>query len=268
MAMTNIEAVMGNQSVDELVTEALHSVRDMLGMKVAFVSEFRNGRRVFQYVDCAGSYAPIHVGGSDPLEESYCQRVVDGRLPELIKDACQEPEALKMPVTRALPVGAHLSVPIKFKDGSVYGTFCCFSPESDKTLNSRDIGTMRLFADLVAKTLERQSAQEIARNELKARLRAVLDEQRFISVYQPIINVAQNKAVGHEALTRFLTEPIRTPDKWFNEAGDVGLQEELELAAITKALGGLDHFPEATYVSLNVSPDTILKGSIGAVLEG
>ena len=38
-------------------------------------------------------------------------------------DACLNPEALTLAATRALPVGAHLSVPLRLKDGSVYGTF-------------------------------------------------------------------------------------------------------------------------------------------------
>lgn len=87
-------------------------------------------------------------------------------------------------------------------------------------------------------------------------------------VYQPIIRVDQHKVVGYEALARFSAEPVRSPDQWFNEAAEVGLQEELELAVIKKALQGLAHLPEDTYLSLNVSPETLLKGSVASVLEG
>jgi hypothetical protein len=96
-------------------------------MDVAFLSEFTDGQRVFRHVDSSLENLPVKVGGADPLEASYWQRVVDGRLPELIQDATAVPAAMELPVTRALPVGAHLSVPIKLKDGSVYGTFWCFS---------------------------------------------------------------------------------------------------------------------------------------------
>lgn len=254
------------QSVDAIICDTLHSVRTLLGMQVAFVSEFSDGRRIFRHVDSQPDFAPIQVGGSDPLEESYCQRVVDGRLPELLKDATLNAEALKLPVTTALPVGAHLSIPIRFSNGHVYGTFCCFSAHPDRTLNQRDLGTMRLFADFVSKILERESAATAGRNEITARLRTVLDGRRFTVFYQPIVNVVENKTVGYEALARFLAEPVRTPDIWFNEAFDVGLQEELELAVIEKALEGLAHFPEDTYLSLNTSPETILKGAIGTIL--
>lgn len=257
-----------HRSSQEIVAETLHSVRTLLGMEVAFISEFRDGRRVFRYVDSQGGNAPICVGASDPLEESYCQRVVDGRLPELIRDATQIPEALTLPATTVLPVGAHLSVPIRFSDGQLYGTFCCFSTIPDNTLNERDIRAMRLFAEVTGKLLEQQVAEEEAHNELTNRLRAVLDAERFTMVYQPIVHVAQNKVVGYEALTRFTTKPVRTPDQWFTEAAAVGLQEELELAAIKKALQGLAHLPDDAYLSLNVSPETLLNGSVASVLEG
>lgn len=257
-----------HRSSHEIIMETLHSVRTLLGMEVAFISAFTDGRRVFCYVDSQEGAAPISVGASDPLEESYCQRVVDGRLPELIQDATQIPEALTLPATTALPVGAHLSVPIRFSDGQVYGTFCCFSTFPESTLNDRDIRVMRLFAEMTGKILERQVAEEEARNELVTRLRAVLDDELFSMVYQPIIRVGQHKVVGYEALTRFSAEPVRTPDLWFNEAAAVGLQEELELAVIKKALQGLAHLPEDAYLSLNVSPQTLLKGTVESVLEG
>lgn len=253
---------------DEVVIESLRSVRSLLEMEVAFVSEFKRGRRIFRYIDSGRPDIPLTVGGGDSLEESYCQRVVDGRLPQLIQNACEVQEALTLPVTQALPVGAHLSVPIRFRDGHVYGTYCCFSTYPDYKLGERDLRTMRLFADMVGKVIERQVTAEQAEDQLVARLKRALDNDGFASVYQPIFNLAEEKVVGYEALTRFLIEPVRTPDKWFNEAASVNLQEELELAAIKKALQGFHRLPEHTYVSLNASPATVLKGSIGNVLAG
>lgn len=255
------------QSADEIIRDTLHFVRTLLDMEVGFVSEFNNGRRYFRYIDSRVGFAPICVGGSDPLELSYCKRVVDGRLPELMQDATQNPEALSIPATAALPVGAHLSVPIKFSDGRVYGTFCFFSRTADQTLNERDLRTLRLFADFVAKILEKDAAASAVRDEIRLRLRAALDGKHYRIWYQPIISVAENTVVGHEALTRFLVEPVRTPDKWFNESLDVGLQKELEFAVIQQALHGLAQLPDKTYLSFNVSPATITGGALSRLLE-
>ena len=121
------------------IDRALRAIRLHLGMEVAFVAEFASGRRVFRYVD--SSYdGPVQVGGSNPLEESYCLRVVDGRLPELMPDAKAVPEAAAMAATHALPVGAHLGVPVRLSDGRLFGTFCCFSRRPDTTLTPRRSG--------------------------------------------------------------------------------------------------------------------------------
>ncbi|TDR76436.1 sensor domain-containing phosphodiesterase [Paludibacterium purpuratum] len=256
-----------HSTVDETIMDTLHSVRTLLGMQIAFISEFKDGRRIFRFVDSAEDLPPlVCVGNSDPLEESYCQRVVDGRLPELIRDARQNAEAMTLPVTAALPVGAHLSVPIRFSDGHVYGTFCCFSLAPDATLNERDIRTLRLFAEMTCKLMEQQIEQSHSHQLIVDRLQDTLDAERFNIVYQPIIHIAQHRIVGYEALSRFSAEPIRSPDIWFNEAAEVGLQEALELATIRKALQGLIRFPDDTYMSLNASPATILKGSLDALL--
>ena len=259
--------ISNHRTAEETIREALHSVRTLLGMEIAFISEFKDGRRIFRYVDSAENRPPIvKVGNSDPLEESYCQRVVDGRLPELIRDAQQIPEALTLAATTAVPVGAHLSVPIRFSDGSVYGTFCCFCTSPDASLNERDIRTLRLFAEVTSKLMEQQIEESHNHRAIVDRLQDTLDADRFNIVYQPIVQVAQHRIAGYEALTRFLAEPIRSPDQWFNEAADVGMQASLELAAIRKALRGLSRFPEDTYMSLNASPATVLKGSLDAVL--
>nr|WP_218645224.1 EAL domain-containing protein [Aquitalea sp. LB_tupeE] len=238
-------------------------------MQFAFIAEFKDGRRVFRFVDRAADAPPILcTGGSDLLEDSYCQRVVDGRLPELMQDARQNPEALTLPVTMALPVGAHLSVPLRFSNGFVYGTFCCFSLFPDVTLNSRDIRTLRLFAEMTGKLMEQQLERNHSHQLIVQRLQEVMSAGEYNIVYQPIVQLARHEIIGYEALTRFSGEPVRTPDVWFNEAAEVNLQEELELVTISKALQGLTHLPGDTYLSLNASPATIVKPSLTRLLAG
>lgn len=255
-------------TTDEVLGDALHAVRTELGMDVAFVSEFDQGRRWFRQVDPRDRACPVQVGGSDPLEDSYCQRVVDGRLPGLIRDAMQLPEARALAATAALPVGAQLSVPIRFSDGSVYGTFCCFSHRANPALDERDLRTLRILADFAGHLLEPQVRARRARERLAWQIDTILGGRQFDIAYQPIVDVEHERVVGHEALARFTAEPARTPDQWFAEAAGVGLRERLELGVIEAALEGLGHFPDHTYLSLNVSPETILARALGRVLAG
>src|SRR4051794_18709386 len=98
------DARTSNASIDQILQDALRSIREHLGLEVAFISEFLDGRRFFRYVDSTLEKPPIRVGDSDPLDQSYCQYVVDGLLPQLIHDATCIPLALTLPVTTALPV--------------------------------------------------------------------------------------------------------------------------------------------------------------------
>jgi EAL domain-containing protein (putative c-di-GMP-specific phosphodiesterase class I) len=86
-------------------------------------------------------------------------------------------------------------------------------------------------------------------------------------VFQPICTLG-GKTVGAEALARFRAAPRRGPDRWFAEAEEVGLRCELELAAVKAALAEVPSLPPEIYVSLNVSPNTVLTADLRKLVEG
>ena len=145
-----------SQSAERNLSNILRAVRTHLGLEVAFISEFVAGKRVFRYIDAEGPEQLIKVGDSNPLEESFCQRVVDGRLPEIMPDAMRHPEACRLARAADMTIGAHVSVPIRLKSRNVFGTFCCFSANPDETLNERDLAMMRIFAELVANQIDQE----------------------------------------------------------------------------------------------------------------
>ncbi len=250
------------------VPDILHAMREHLKMEVAFVSEFTRGRRVFRYVDSSWAKNPVRVGEGDPLEDSYCARVVDGRMPELMNDARMNACAAELPVTFALPVGAHVSVPITLSDGAVYGTFCCFSRSADNSLNLRDVHLMRVFADLAGKMIERERAIDRNQHDMHERTMQVLREDTLNIVYQPIYDLEKGTITGFESLARFAPTPARSPDRWFSDAHTVGLGVELEMMAIEHALQLLPHLGEGLDLGINASPDTIVDPRLGQLLSG
>jgi GAF domain-containing protein len=192
-----------DQPLEEWLEPALRSIREHLGMDVAFVSEFKDGQRLLTHVDASNPNGPAKVGLSTPLEETYCQRVVDGRLPELIPDVSIVADAAEIPATKKLSIGAHLSVPIRLSDGQVHGTFCCFSHTPDHSLNERDLNIMRVFADLVSERISREIEARQAQKAKEERIRNVLSDGSISIVYQPIHSLTENKIVGFESLARF-----------------------------------------------------------------
>lgn len=90
------------------------------------------------------------------------------------------------------------------------------------------------------------------------RVQAVLSsDESVISVVQPIVDLASGRVVGHEALSRFMGEPRRGPDRWIAEASAVGLGIELEAECLRRALARRAELPEGTYLSVNAGPDLI-----------
>jgi GAF domain-containing protein len=135
----------------QAISLLLRRVREAFRMDVVFVSEFVGGLRVFRHVDAQPeAQGIVREGDSDPLELSYCQRVVSGRLPRAMPDAQQVEEAREIPATQAIPVGAHLSVPIVLAGGRVFGTLCCFSRQSQPGLGEADAQALEAVANLIA----------------------------------------------------------------------------------------------------------------------
>lgn len=260
----------GMVPVDETqvsLNQILRAVRTHLGMEVGFISEFHDGCRVFRHVESAHGKQCIEVGGSDPLEDSYCHWVVEGELPRLICDPRDHEFTARIAATETLPVGAHLSVPILLRDGRVYGTFCCFSRAPDRTLSQRDLATMEAFAQIASEHIQQLIDQGQERRAKRDRIEAVLREGNLAMVYQPAIRPAAPCVEFMEALARFRTMPNEPPDFWFATAHEVGLGQELELLAIRMAVAdGLSRLPDRMALSVNASPEVILNPDFASVV--
>jgi EAL domain-containing protein (putative c-di-GMP-specific phosphodiesterase class I)/CheY-like chemotaxis protein len=111
--------------------------------------------------------------------------------------------------------------------------------------------------DELASRLAREAEESEARQRQVHRIRRVLDGEGLSVVYQPIVDLESGRVAGLEALARFAAEPLRPPDAWFAEAAAAGLEGELDLAAVRRALDGLSGLPPDAFLSLNVSPRTI-----------
>ncbi|MBK0393527.1 GAF domain-containing sensor histidine kinase [Ramlibacter algicola] len=134
--------------LEPVIPSLLATVRATLAMDVVFVSEFVGGRRVFKHV-VTGDKPVIAASGSDPLETSWCQRVVDGRLPRFIPDTAVHYERGDVEPP-AFPIGTHLSVPIVLGDGQCFGTLCCFSFERRPAIQEGDLALLHAVARLLA----------------------------------------------------------------------------------------------------------------------
>src|ERR671917_1299153 len=101
----------------EDIVSMLSEVRRALEMDVAFVSEFAGDELVFRALEGdAGSFG-WREGQGFPLEESYCKRVLDGRIPRAVPDAKREDATKHLRVTSEADIGCYCAVPLALSDG-------------------------------------------------------------------------------------------------------------------------------------------------------
>ncbi|MFH6784232.1 MULTISPECIES: sensor domain-containing phosphodiesterase [Methylobacterium] len=269
-----MRSALGNHfgSADEQILSVLRSVRRHLAMDVGFVSEFVADNRIFRVSDAETVVNPIVAGTSDPLARSFCYYVAKGLMPELMHDAAEDPVAAQMPVTRDLPVGAHLSVPLRHDGGEPYGTLCCFSFTPDRSLTTRDLGILRVCADLVDAILSTDREAARAHEAKRRRVAEAIEAEAITMVFQPIYRTADGSLAAFEALARFPAAPgLRPgsgPDAWFADAAETGLGEALEFLALRQALGALAALPAGVKLSVNLSPAALASPRLAEALAG
>lgn len=237
-------------SVDAL----LRLVREQLDMDVAFVSRVDGETRSFRNVDTR-IVLPVEVGYTEPFRGTYCQRIVDGELAEVTPDAFEVPALAALPVTRRLEVRAHVGVPLRRRDGTLFGTLCAFSRTPDTTLKPRDAEVLRTVGEVIVDLADREDALQGERRAVVDRLDRLAATGGPRMVFQPVKTLGSRETVGVEALSRF---PAGTPNPraWFTTAAEVGLGTDLELRALSGALAALPLVPG--YLSVNCSPATVL----------
>lgn len=152
------------------------------------------------------------------------------------------------------------SAPIFHGDDNLVGLLS-IGIVADRTRSSRSREAKLLSAAIdYASVLSAFAGSAIAGRqeaaELRTRLEGVLARQEFKAVFQPIVEVETRALVGFEALTRF--GDGTPPDVRFAEAHRADLGAAFELAALRLACAESDGLPPGPFLSLNVSPRTVV----------
>jgi HD-GYP domain-containing protein (c-di-GMP phosphodiesterase class II) len=147
-------------AINPTVDKAVESVRELLGVELAYATRFSDGLQYFHRVRGDGASFGVRQDDGMPLGETYCERIIEGRLPNLIPDVRAEDRASSLAITDTADVGAFTSVPLIFSDGSFYGTLCAISHQAKPEWGYRELQFLRIFARMIADQLEREGWEQ------------------------------------------------------------------------------------------------------------
>jgi EAL domain-containing protein (putative c-di-GMP-specific phosphodiesterase class I) len=249
---------------EQQIADLLHTARKSLRLSVAFLSRLDGTTQHLEVVDTSAPFL-FKEGYQQKQEVTLCQAVLDGKLPQVIPNLTDFPEAMKLPAARMPRLRSYVSVPVTLSDGSLYGTFCAAGLTSDKDLTKRDKALMDVLASAAAVIIEPEVRSQERRTEISDRLDPLMAAGGPVVVLQPIVDLATGRRVGAEALSRFPADWGMAPDVCFAQAHSVGLGHRLELLALEAAAVHLGRV--GGYVAMNVSPATLLTPEFSELMS-
>jgi GAF domain-containing protein len=122
-------------------------------MDVAVLGEVCDGREVVRNLAGDGGSFGLNPGASMPIEETYCHRLLTGRLSNAVPDARANEQLRDLEITRGGRVGAYIGVPMTALDARLY-VLCCLAHEQRPQLGEGDVLFLRSLGDEVLAGLE------------------------------------------------------------------------------------------------------------------
>jgi len=235
----------------ERIVEFAHR---QLSLDVAYLSEFRDGRRLYRAVSGdSESFNLSHTHGL-PADATFDHRMAAGAIANVIRDTSADERVSDLFVTRHARIGAYVGVPIQLSDGTLYGALAGVSHAPDPRLDPCAVRLLSMLGELIIHDLE----EERRREDLRAAISNLIDAGEFGIAYQPVFELAGDRCVGLEALARF-PGPFECPDETFAAADRVGLGVELERLAMRRACEILPRLAPGQFLALNSSPAALLE---------
>jgi GAF domain-containing protein len=159
------DAALRRADLDHRLDALIHLTRELLDTDVALLTEIRDGREVVRRA--AGEWPTINSlqGTSLPLDDTFCQRMLDGRIGNHVGDAETDDRVSDLAMARQLGVRAWIGVPIRLSDAQLY-VLCCLARESRPDLGQREVRLLLGLAESVRAELQVAPTDQARESEL------------------------------------------------------------------------------------------------------
>jgi EAL domain-containing protein (putative c-di-GMP-specific phosphodiesterase class I) len=230
------------------VQRVLELARKHLGMDLAYLAEFTDGKQVYRGLAGDAASFGSELGDGPALGDTYCRLMTQDLIANAIPDTAVHPVLRELGVTQRAGIGSYVGVPIRLADGSLYGSLCTLS-HSPQPVDHKDARFLLMLAELVAADVQADHDRSVER----ARLLELISSERLATALQPIVDIGTGRVCGVEALSRFPPEYGR-PDQVFAAASTVGVGTQLERLAAAGAYALLPMLPPEVYMGINLTP--------------
>jgi len=147
-----IEKLEAAQETD-VVEQALLAAQEHLDMDASYITTIDAHHQTIHAIVGDADAAARYQGTVFAVEQTYCMRMLNGEIPNIVPDTRSEPAISALPVTQEFH--AYVGVPIKLADGRVHGTLCCVSRQPRSGLGPEELRFMQTLAGIVAARLDR-----------------------------------------------------------------------------------------------------------------
>ena len=257
----NFQADIERLAASDLVGTILETVMLATNMRFAGVARVTTDRWVACRTVDDVKFG-IAAGDEIAIESTFCQTVRDTAEMVIFSDANTDTVYKGHPIAEAFGIVSYASVPIHRGDGSFFGTLCAIDTEPKNVTSPRAVSMLKMFADLIGRSLETEERLEAQVNLVEHERRLQQIQEEFIAILghdlrNPVAALGAGvRQLDNEPLSdrgRQLLTLMRASLHRMNE-----LIDNMMLHAKSRLGGG---------ISVSAEPDAPLKDALMQVIE-
>lgn len=178
----------------------------------------------------------IHEGQVFRFADTFCNLMLSGDAPTVAPNTDDVPCFVKARQVLGMTIGAYVGVPIRFSDGSLFGTLCAIDSHPVPETLREEMPLVELMADMIGKLLEKEmAAQAERRKSAKQRLEARTDtltnlfnRRAWDEFAAEEVNLGRQLGLSHHILSIDVDGLKAVNDTQGHAAGDAMLRDAAE----------------------------------------
>jgi GAF domain len=122
-------------------------------MDVAVLGHIHEGHEIARQLAGDAQSFGLELGAAIPIEDTYCQRLLQGQISNIVPDTRANEHVRDLALTHAANIGAYIGVPLTTLNAQLY-ILCCLAHEQRPSLSRRDVVFLRGLAETIAAELD------------------------------------------------------------------------------------------------------------------